>query len=331
MKPTYAISGPIQEKLEIPVGVSADDDLYAALDPVGQKRYYEENGYVILRNMIDPAACDEAVAAFRSTVKSYPGLMYRQTASGLAEPHRFTESGFMINSILNPHDLNSRQFGQFRRLLLAKFTSTALRLAVRNLFQQNPVLVQTMYFEGNPATWAHQDTYYLDANPLGSLAAAWIALEDIHPGAGRFYVYPTSHKLSLPKNTRDLNFSKNHDNYKEFIKTTIKQEGFECRAPALAKGDILIWNSFTIHGSLATTEPSRSRNSLTAHYIPAQSPFLQFQVNPIRLKTTNHNGILVHHPKDQDHLKNRLVLGAERLFPSTYRFARSYAIRHLTK
>jgi ectoine hydroxylase-related dioxygenase (phytanoyl-CoA dioxygenase family) len=46
--------------------------------------------------------------------------------------------------------------------------------------------------KGNPETWAHQDTYCLDAEELGRMTAAWIALEDSHPGAGRFYVYPGS-------------------------------------------------------------------------------------------------------------------------------------------
>ena len=36
-----------------------------------------------------------------------------------------------------------------------------------------------MYFEGNSATWEHQDTYYLDSEKVGCMIAGWIALENI--------------------------------------------------------------------------------------------------------------------------------------------------------
>ena len=50
-----------------------------------------------------------------------------------------------------------------------------------------------MYFDGNPVTWPHQDIYYLDAEEIGRMTSAWVAVEDIAPDAGRFFVYPKSH------------------------------------------------------------------------------------------------------------------------------------------
>jgi ectoine hydroxylase-related dioxygenase (phytanoyl-CoA dioxygenase family) len=38
--------------------------------------------------------------------------------------------------------------------------------------------------------------------------------------------------------------------------------------PELRAGDILFWNSRVIHGSREGSDPSRSRLSLAAHYIP---------------------------------------------------------------
>ena len=46
-----------------------------------------------------------------------------------------------------------------------------------------------MLFEGNPTTWPHQDTYYLDSERIGGMTAAWIAVEDIKPGAGKARIY----------------------------------------------------------------------------------------------------------------------------------------------
>jgi phytanoyl-CoA hydroxylase len=44
-------------------------------------------------------------------------------------------------------------------------------------------------------------------------------------------------------------------------------------APALKKGDVLFWNSRTVHGSLETTDERYSRKSLTAHYLPSDLTF----------------------------------------------------------
>lgn len=44
-------------------------------------------------------------------------------------------------------------------------------------------------------------------------------------------------------------------------------------APVLKKGDVLFWNSRTIHGSAKTLDERYSRKSLTAHYLPSEMTF----------------------------------------------------------
>jgi phytanoyl-CoA hydroxylase len=54
------------------------------------------------------------------------------------------------------------------------------------------------------------------------------------------------------------------------IKEYVEVNQNEIHAPALNKGDVLFWNSGTVHGSLKTINPNYSRKSLTAHYLPSQ-------------------------------------------------------------
>jgi phytanoyl-CoA hydroxylase len=96
------------------------------------------------------------------------------------------------------------------------------------------------------------------------------------------------------------------------------------------KGDVLFWAARTVHGSLPTTHPAFSRSSLTAHYIPRSTQLLQFQVRPRRMRLRTINGLVIHHPKDQDSTLNRAVLFVETRFPKAFLMTKKVAIKAMT-
>jgi hypothetical protein len=89
---------------------------------------------------------------------------------------------------------------------------------------------------------------------------------------------------------------------------------------------VLFWAAKTIHGSLHTTEPTRSRRSFTAHFIPDRSRFLQFQSRVKPLKTDLVNGMRVNHSK----AGIRAVLFVEICFRRTFQFTKRTAIKLVT-
>ncbi len=327
----FATPAPHGGRIEIPTLPTDESIAYPTMaDPDAVRRYYEAEGYVVLRGLIDPASCDAMRSVFAQEIKPFDGYIYRQ-ATAIPERHTITAHGYMLNSILNLHAVDPRAFPSFRRTGSDLITSAPLQGAVRALLSEPGTIVQSMYFEGNPATWAHQDTYYLDSEKLGTMVAAWTALEDIAPGAGRFFVYPRSHLLDLAPNKGQMGIAKNHAAYKKLVIDIIRDNGLECRAPALRKGDVLLWNSKTIHGSMETTQPERSRSSVTSHYIPSSTRFLQFQtrVKPMSLSTVN--GMRVHTPKDLASPIQRLVMGVETRFPTAFSTIKKAAVRVVTR
>lgn len=327
----YTIPAPHGSELSIPVSVADDTDPAFRMDELDAARdYYDDQGYVVLRGVIPGECCDAAHARFLQDVKPYPGFLYRQ-ATARAQRHVFADSGYMLNSLINLQDNNQPRFSKFRDAVMAALTHDHLSRAAGRLLGEPGKIVQTMYFEGNPETWAHQDSYYLDAETPGRMTAAWVALEDIRPGAGRFYIYPKSHKAAEVPSDGPMDVAYNHDRYKAWVLDLIEANTLECRAPALAKGDVIFWNAKTIHGSLRTTEPEASRNSLTAHLIPDSQRFLQLRsrIRPLRLKTIN--GVSVHHPKDQDRLLNRLIFAFECHFPWAAYTLKDIAVKLLTR
>jgi ectoine hydroxylase-related dioxygenase (phytanoyl-CoA dioxygenase family) len=53
----------------------------------------------------------------------------------------------------------------------------------------------------------------------------------------------------------------------------VRHGPLDCLSPVLRQGDMLMWNSMIIHGSLPTTDPRFSRRSFTAHYVPCSHQY----------------------------------------------------------
>lgn len=234
---------------------------------------FRRDGYVVLRGAVPPETCRRAVAAFEIEVKPDRGFFLRH-ASGKFERHEFTPQGFMKYPIMNIQDMDRNRYAGFQAHGLSALTSGPIRRAVEELFGEQGRVVHTMFFDGNQETWAHRDSHYIDSTDIGTMVGVWVAAEDIHPGAGRFYVYRGSHRVGSPAELGLDRIDPNGEGYKRSLKAWIEGSGLERVAPELRCGDAILWSSLTVHGSLATTEPGRSRKSFTAHYIPVSHDFL---------------------------------------------------------
>jgi phytanoyl-CoA hydroxylase len=295
------------------------------------KEYYEENGYVIFGNVIASEMCDRIRDLWDKEVKPFTGYMYRQTTAR-AEKHSKNERGWIMNPVLNLQSVNPFRFPQFRKFATENILANArLRDAFSVLLNDAPKIVQSMYFEGNSETWEHQDSYYLDSETIGEMCGAWIAVENISPTAGRFFVCPQSQRIKLKDHSLFNNIAENHEAYISSVVDEIRKRSLEIRAPALSKGDVLFFNALTMHGSLKSQDPNNARSSITCHAIPLAKNFLQFQTRVMRLKTSNLNGTSIFKPKDLASPKNRAILYIESHYPTPFYWLKKKAIVHVLK
>ena len=292
-----------------------------------RRKYFWENGYIVRHGLLAADLCLEAIRCFEREVKSYSRALYRQ-ASANPERHQLDDSGNILNALLNPLSVYGRRFPGFRAVSEAILASNELFNAVAELNEEPAVLVQSMYFEANPATWPHQDSYYLDSDTPGRLLGSWIALQDISEQAGRFYVLPGSHRLDVGSNLGNLSIGDHHDRYKQHVREFVQGRASELRAPALKRGDVLIWNSRTVHGASKPLATGLTRHSYTAHFIPVTSRFLQYECIPIELHPEMLSGNLVCRPKDQNKFLNRCILELESMTPNLFPRLKKTAIRH---
>ena len=101
------------------------------------------------------------------------------------------------------------------------------------------------------------------------------------------------------------------------------------KAPYMATGDVLFWNSWTIHGSLNSQSKTHSRSSITMHAIPESQKFLQLHSRLIDISTDDLGDSLIYRPKDQAKFKNRLILTTESYFPNIFYWIKKKAIKSL--
>ncbi len=229
------------------------------------KEYYDEKGYFIAENLIPEQQIDALLNAFERDIKLSKYPFYRQNTN-VYEANELSEHGFVKQSFLDIHDY--KKFKEFSNAAKELFCSKIMQDALEEVTgYKNHNLMQSMLFDQNTETCPHQDKWYLDTVPPGNLLGAWIALEDIHEEAGRFFLIPCSKTVDLHEDGMP------HKVWLEKMQAYFDENIDQVIAPALKKGDVIFWNSATIHGSLETKNEKYSRKSLTAHYIPEEMSF----------------------------------------------------------
>lgn len=300
--------------LEQPRGAGTEDPYPTLEQPAEFRAWFEREGYILIRNAIPPKLCEAGVEAFRREVLPDRLGFFERHASGKFERHVLTETGFMKYPIMNLQDLSPKKYPGFRHAGLNILTHPTIQRAFITLAGEPGHCVHTMYFDGNQTTWAHRDGHYIDAGNDGQMIGVWVAAEDIHPDAGRFFVLPQSHRMPVPGEEGDPNAP----SYKQRMADFVRDGPLDCLAPALRRGDVLMWTSMVIHGSLPTGDPQQSRRSFTAHYVPVSQPY-KWNVRASRsLKTTRVNKVeVVLHSDDGTPLR-RLRNQVRSDWPRTY-------------
>lgn len=131
------------------------------------------------------------------------------------------------------------------------------------------------------------------------------------------------------RNAGAHNVATGHQAYRQAVVEAMRINGLPLAAPFLAMGDVLFWNSLTVHGSLPASRPGVSRMSLTAHYLREDDAMLQFHSRIREQRTKLHGGTMVGLLHDQDLLRNRILREVAFRVPKLYMAARGMALQAL--
>lgn len=204
--------------------------------------------------------------------KHSPFSIFRAQGTTAFERPILNRYGNQVNSIQNPHLLGfSRSFSSsIEKIITHQNISKCLEDFTKS---SKHTWYQSMFFDNSTGTKLHQDRWYLDTEPNGQLVGVWIALEDIDPSAGPFCIYSNTDSKKVKSDDFDFDDLESDENFKSTFPDA-KRYDFTAR-----KGDILIWDSFTIHGALVPEDSTKTRKSITAHFYPSH---LKTQDPPVK-------------------------------------------------
>lgn len=228
------------------------------------RAYYDENGYVVARQLFSPqevAELREYYMHLRAS-GSYPGDLVGVDANSSDPLKRYPR-------MIHMHHWDDAS----RKWLL----SPRLNELLTGLLGREPYAVQTMlYFKpaGARGQAMHQDQYFLRARP-GTCMAAWLALDDCDEANGCMQVVPGSHNWPLLCTTQA-------DTKTSFTDVTVPlPEGQEIRSIVMRAGDVLFFEGTLVHGSSPNTTKDRFRRSLIGHYISGEAEQVSQFMKPI--------------------------------------------------
>ena len=240
-----------------------------------QCRYWAVNGYIILNNLIENQILDEVWTAYEKAIRAGKIILQQEPAA---------EHDPYPGRYLNPH----KKAGAFCRIL----KHTGLLRWIRVLMEREPKPLQTIASHKGSQQAAHSDSIHMTTYPLGYLAAAWIAFENIHPDSGPLLFYPGSHKLPyvFSKNVgitesdfKNEGYGSYQAKYEPFIRQTIEQHNLERHYFLAKRGDVLVWHANLIHGGSARRDMQLSRRALVCHFF-AKGAFVYHDLASARSK-----------------------------------------------
>lgn len=237
-------------------------------DDAERLRLWIRDGYVILRNAVPHDVIDRLVSEIDQSWDNPPDWLLAQTAHSEYIPLEKADRNQPLTKLLD-------FYVQSNSALEVMFSSSICHF-LNLIFEDDILGFQSLTFERGSTQAIHQDTAYVVCSSPMTLAASWVALEDIEEGSGELQYYPGSHRFG------DFNFGDPdrkhwnaeqdgnpiHDHFLNWLHETAKEKEIERLSFLPKKGDALIWSADLAHGGGAISRPELTRRSFVTHYCP---------------------------------------------------------------
>ncbi|NIJ50913.1 phytanoyl-CoA dioxygenase family protein [Dyadobacter arcticus] len=281
-------------------------------DMADKLRNWQQNGYVVLENIIPEPMIDKFWGDFRELV-SHPEKYDLSVRIDLDEfkPNQERNIKEFPKQALQGKYVKINDFHNSSVAGKKLMTHPYIVSFLEAIFNEKVVVMQSLVFMYGSQQPSHQDYPWVTAKIPSHLAAAWIALEDIKIDSGPLYYYIGSHRM--PK----FNFgsgilykkdsTKNALEFADYLDKTCAELKYPKETLLIKKGDVLIWHSALAHGGSMITNPGQTRKSFVCHYSTEKAlPYHRNFPTQVPIKQ-DYNGVYIYNnpifPQSEDVLK----------------------------
>jgi len=243
-----------------------------------QRQFYEENGYIVLRKLVDSNlldTCKERFIALCERRLPWNGIVMMKDVA-LAKRKDVKGESLFTKAQDFVYDDVLFQYCLYPPILdyVECFTGPNIRAMHTMLINKPP----------DPGTKTsrhplHQDLHYFPFRPADRIVCAWTAMERITPENGCLVVIPGSHKGVLLQH--------DYPNWENGVNKAyhgIKgYDGHPVVELPMEKGDTVFFHPILIHGS-GTNRTDGFRKAISCHYSTAEMEYID-------IKGTSQEGI----------------------------------------
>jgi len=223
--------------------------------------FYNENGYVIVENLLSPEEVqtikDEMLKICKGDRGHIKGLLKK--VEGIPDedvwkrylaihfPHKLSE---VVLKLLKDHEKTN--------IVLSQLIGPNVKAAQSMMFLKPP---------GRPGQAWHQDEFYIPTRDR-SLTATWIAIDDATIENGCLWVHPGSHKRGIiypMKEHNDPSYDASDMSY------GFSYEEKDAVPVQLKAGSCVFFNGYLLHRSLKNNSKDKYRRAFANHYLSAES------------------------------------------------------------
>ena len=240
-------------------------------DMAEKLHFWKKNGYVVLEQIIPHEWIDVYLKDVEELIENhqrYNSLVridLPEFASSPVQPVSAVSKEVLLGKYLKIMDFHNSSVAG-KKLMLHPSIITFLNA----VFGDQTVAMQSLTFMHGSQQATHQDFAYVVSQEPSHLAAAWIALEDIHADSGPLYYYPGSHQVKKFNFGNGIFFdhesSKNPDDFGRYLDAQCQRMGLERKVLLIKKGDVLLWHAALAHGGEAIRNDDLTRKSYVCHY-----------------------------------------------------------------
>ncbi|XP_021208548.2 probable phytanoyl-CoA dioxygenase isoform X2 [Bombyx mori] len=219
-----------------------------------QKQFYEENGYLLFRNLFESTSLDRYRKRFSELCHQPEKVTIIKENSLVSAKKTPEEYVYKIQDIINDEVYMS--YSEDSRVLDIVSQLIGDDISAVNLMLINKPPESTRH----PA---HQDQWYFPFGPTDKIIAMWTALDPANLQNGCLYIVPGSHKCG--KLFKHVTFK----NSKKFFHVIADEDQLAPLSNRLylemSPGDTVFFHPYLIHGS-GPNDTKDYRKALTIHY-----------------------------------------------------------------